>query len=154
MKYWRAAFSQHPNSSHFVSRTPNVAIENLEKMFLVESILSLFVGLFSQNGNRVVNPRVIFAEFLARAASGPTRPASFRALCRGRNKIPLSADDEISASPHPPTHPNPSQSAAVRYKPLEEMAAQSKVALPPWGNALAGALGAVFANTCVYPLDM
>jgi hypothetical protein len=37
----------------------------------------------------------------------------------------------------------------------DRMAAQSKqVALSPWGNALAGALGAVFANTCVYPLDM
>lgn len=36
----------------------------------------------------------------------------------------------------------------------EEMAAQSKEILSPWGNALAGALGAVFANTCVYPLDM
>lgn len=34
------------------------------------------------------------------------------------------------------------------------MAVQSKEALSPWGNALAGALGAVFANTCVYPLDM
>jgi len=35
------------------------------------------------------------------------------------------------------------------------MAAQSKpVALPPWGNALAGATGAVLANAMVYPLDM
>ena len=34
------------------------------------------------------------------------------------------------------------------------MAVQSKEALSPWGSALAGALGAVFANTCVYPLDM
>ena len=34
------------------------------------------------------------------------------------------------------------------------MAVQSKETLSPWGSALAGALGAVFANTCVYPLDM
>ena len=34
------------------------------------------------------------------------------------------------------------------------MAVQSKESLSPWGSALAGALGAVFANTCVYPLDM
>lgn len=26
--------------------------------------------------------------------------------------------------------------------------------LPPWGNALAGAMGAVLANAIVYPLDM
>lgn len=26
--------------------------------------------------------------------------------------------------------------------------------LPPWGNALAGATGAVLANALVYPLDM
>ena len=26
--------------------------------------------------------------------------------------------------------------------------------LPPWGNALAGATGAVLANAIVYPLDM
>lgn len=26
--------------------------------------------------------------------------------------------------------------------------------LPPWGNALAGATGAVIANALVYPLDM
>lgn len=26
--------------------------------------------------------------------------------------------------------------------------------LPPWGNALAGAVGAVLANAIVYPLDM
>ena len=26
--------------------------------------------------------------------------------------------------------------------------------LPPWGNALAGATGAVLANSIVYPLDM
>ncbi|OAL46015.1 mitochondrial carrier [Pyrenochaeta sp. DS3sAY3a] len=35
------------------------------------------------------------------------------------------------------------------------MAGQSKVeALPPWGNAVAGAAGAVIANTLVYPLDL
>lgn len=35
------------------------------------------------------------------------------------------------------------------------MAAQSKLApLPPWGYATAGAAGAVFANTLVYPLDL
>lgn len=35
------------------------------------------------------------------------------------------------------------------------MAVQSKpVPLPPWGNALAGATGAVLANAMVYPLDM
>jgi len=34
------------------------------------------------------------------------------------------------------------------------MAVQSKESLSPWGSALAGALGAVFANTCVYPLDI
>jgi hypothetical protein len=36
------------------------------------------------------------------------------------------------------------------------MAGQSKEAqvLSPWGNAIAGALGAVFANSVVYPLDM
>lgn len=27
-------------------------------------------------------------------------------------------------------------------------------ALPPWGNALAGASGAVLANAIVYPLDL
>ena len=26
--------------------------------------------------------------------------------------------------------------------------------LPPWGNALAGAAGALLANALVYPLDM
>lgn len=26
--------------------------------------------------------------------------------------------------------------------------------LPPWGNALAGATGALLANAIVYPLDM
>ena len=26
--------------------------------------------------------------------------------------------------------------------------------LPPWGNALTGATGAVLANAMVYPLDM
>ena len=26
--------------------------------------------------------------------------------------------------------------------------------LPPWGNALAGAAGALLANAAVYPLDM
>lgn len=26
--------------------------------------------------------------------------------------------------------------------------------LPPWGNALAGATGALLANAAVYPLDM
>ena len=26
--------------------------------------------------------------------------------------------------------------------------------LPPWGNALAGASGAVLANAAIYPLDM
>jgi len=41
-----------------------------------------------------------------------------------------------------------------REKGGQEMAAQSKEVLSPWGSALAGALGAVFANTCVYPLDM
>lgn len=30
----------------------------------------------------------------------------------------------------------------------------SKPSLPPWGNALAGATGAVLANAIVYPLDM
>lgn len=34
------------------------------------------------------------------------------------------------------------------------MAAQSKETLPPWGSAIAGATGAVLANTVVYPLDM
>ena len=35
------------------------------------------------------------------------------------------------------------------------MAAQSKeMLLPPWGHALAGATGAVFANAVVYPLDL
>jgi len=35
------------------------------------------------------------------------------------------------------------------------MAVQSKMAaLPPWGYATAGAAGAVFANTLVYPLDL
>ena len=35
------------------------------------------------------------------------------------------------------------------------MAGQSKVeTLPPWGNAVAGAAGAVIANTFVYPLDL
>jgi len=35
------------------------------------------------------------------------------------------------------------------------MAGQSKVeVLPPWGNAVAGAAGAVVANTLVYPLDL
>jgi len=35
------------------------------------------------------------------------------------------------------------------------MAGQSKVeTLPPWGNAVAGAAGAVIANTLVYPLDL
>lgn len=29
-----------------------------------------------------------------------------------------------------------------------------QVPLPPWGNALAGATGAVLANALVYPLDM
>lgn len=29
-----------------------------------------------------------------------------------------------------------------------------KAPLPPWGNALAGATGAVLANALVYPLDM
>ena len=33
--------------------------------------------------------------------------------------------------------------------------AESKPAvLSPWGAAVAGAMGAVFANTCVYPLDV
>jgi hypothetical protein len=39
-------------------------------------------------------------------------------------------------------------------RPPTFMAVQSKESLSPWGSALAGALGAVFANTCVYPLDM
>ena len=30
----------------------------------------------------------------------------------------------------------------------------NQVPLPPWGNALAGATGAVLANAIVYPLDM
>jgi hypothetical protein len=35
------------------------------------------------------------------------------------------------------------------------MAALSKEApMPPWGYAVAGAFGAVLANTLVYPLDM
>lgn len=35
------------------------------------------------------------------------------------------------------------------------MGVQSKPApLPPWGAAVAGATGAVLANTLVYPLDM
>ena len=35
------------------------------------------------------------------------------------------------------------------------MGVQPKEApLPPWGNALAGATGAVLANAVVYPLDM
>jgi len=35
------------------------------------------------------------------------------------------------------------------------MAAKAgKAPLPPWGNALAGATGAVLANALVYPLDM
>ncbi|KAF5844842.1 hypothetical protein GGP41_008814 [Bipolaris sorokiniana] len=35
------------------------------------------------------------------------------------------------------------------------MGGQSKVeTLPPWGNAVAGAAGAVIANTLVYPLDL
>lgn len=29
-----------------------------------------------------------------------------------------------------------------------------EAALPPWGNALAGASGAVLANAIVYPLDL
>jgi len=33
------------------------------------------------------------------------------------------------------------------------MAAQLQP-LPPWGSAVAGATGAVLANTLVYPLDM
>ncbi|KAJ0421862.1 mitochondrial carrier domain-containing protein [Aspergillus carlsbadensis] len=34
------------------------------------------------------------------------------------------------------------------------MAGQSKPALSPWGSAIAGAAGAVLANTIVYPLDL
>jgi hypothetical protein len=35
------------------------------------------------------------------------------------------------------------------------MSGQSKIErLPPWGNAVAGATGAVLANALVYPLDM
>ncbi|KAI9806025.1 MAG: ADP/ATP carrier protein [Piccolia ochrophora] len=34
------------------------------------------------------------------------------------------------------------------------MSAQSKETLPPWGNAVAGATGAVLANAIVYPLDI
>jgi len=35
------------------------------------------------------------------------------------------------------------------------MAGLSKeAAIPPWGLAVAGATGAVLANTIVYPLDM
>ncbi|KAL4866819.1 hypothetical protein BDV12DRAFT_172310 [Aspergillus spectabilis] len=34
------------------------------------------------------------------------------------------------------------------------MAGQSKPALSPWGSAVAGATGAVLANTIVYPLDL
>lgn len=30
----------------------------------------------------------------------------------------------------------------------------SPAPLPPWGNALAGATGALLANAIVYPLDM
>ena len=30
----------------------------------------------------------------------------------------------------------------------------SQEPLPPWGNALAGAAGALLANAVVYPLDM
>lgn len=30
----------------------------------------------------------------------------------------------------------------------------NQIPLPPWGNALAGATGAVLANAVVYPLDM
>ena len=33
-------------------------------------------------------------------------------------------------------------------------AGQAPLPLPPWGNALAGATGAVLANAIVYPLDM
>ena len=29
-----------------------------------------------------------------------------------------------------------------------------QLSLPPWGNALAGATGAILANAIVYPLDM
>lgn len=34
------------------------------------------------------------------------------------------------------------------------MAGQSKPEISPWGKAVAGAAGAVLANTLVYPLDM
>lgn len=34
------------------------------------------------------------------------------------------------------------------------MGVQSKEAIPPWGLAIAGATGALFANALVYPLDM
>jgi hypothetical protein len=63
-------------------------------------------------------------------------------------------------SPDSPSeaNPGPIPSRSETYNPLflhhDIMAVQSKEALSPWGSALAGALGAVFANTCVYPLDM
>jgi hypothetical protein len=34
------------------------------------------------------------------------------------------------------------------------MGVQSKEVIPPWGLAVAGATGALFANALVYPLDM
>lgn len=43
----------------------------------------------------------------------------------------------------------------ARSSGFPEMASRpSQAPLPPWGNALAGATGAVLANAIVYPLDM
>jgi len=42
-----------------------------------------------------------------------------------------------------------------RAQAFRKMGVQSKEApIPPWGLAIAGAAGAVIANTLVYPLDM
>ena len=44
---------------------------------------------------------------------------------------------------------------SLRVESLHAMAAKAgQPPLPPWGNALAGATGAVLANALVYPLDM
>jgi len=74
--------------------------------------------------------------------TAPRRPNDKTSSPPTKNKKKLPTEFATYLSVH-----HPIQSAV-------EMAVQSKEALSPWGNALAGAMGAVFANTCVYPLDM
>lgn len=168
-----AQYPQH------VATGPGIACGPTDKSRWTEGLRAYRVSSYGRPSvePRPLQPRkkdAMHATALSRCGTSPTSPARFfrnlrccyldfsrRLLCheivprtllphtrtpRRRRRLPCLACSSQYPSPIFPQRPLSTRPA---------MAGQSKVeTLPPWGYAVAGAAGAVIANTLVYPLDL